>query len=66
MTSSYERLQEWIELRDDSLDHAIKTNQAPGIKFDDNRSSSTTAPGEDITYTLGALKLRGKVSQLNK
>lgn len=48
------------------MDHAIRTNKAPGVNFGGDGAESATSDDGDVTYTLGALKLRGKVSQLNK
>lgn len=58
ISEAYHRLDIWIGERDDSLNSKIDNNQAPGVNVDHDDGS--------YTYTLGALKLRGKVAQLDK
>ena len=52
LTEAYDRLNDWIDNRDETLTEKIRNNEAPGVEVEN----------EDVTYTLGALKLRGKVS----
>ena len=58
ITGAYNRLDEWISERDLNLDEKIINNEAPGVQVDQDDGS--------VTHTLGALRLRGKMSQLNK
>lgn len=54
ITGAYNRLDEWISERDQNLDERINNNEAPGVVVDQDDGS--------VTHTLGALKLRGKIS----
>ena len=58
LNDANDRLSTWIDQRDSNFMNQINENQQSKGKVDNSDGS--------VTYTLGALKLRGKVSQLNK
>ena len=58
ISEAHERLTAWISERDQSLDHKLRHGQVQGVEVDDEDGT--------VTYTLGALKIRGKTKELNK